>query len=107
MQYRVFNSALLFVLGWSPIMLPLCNPVLLSLAVSRHFSESKTSPSFQLSTYTFLLASRDVCPGSLCHNLSVRVRCMDKNFNIGHNFKTKTFIFHKYIPYDKNFNMVP
>ena len=59
------------------------------------------------------LASRDDCQGSLCHSPSVgvgvsirigiRVGCVDRNFNLGHNFQTerdRAFIFHMCVPYD-------
>ena len=38
------------------------------------------------------------------------IGCMDKNFNLGHNFPTITdrdLIFHMCIPCDKTFDMVP
>ena len=66
--------------------------------------------------YCNLLASRDECPGSLCHSPSVgvgvrvRVGCVDKNFNLGHNFQTsrgRALILHMCIPCDKTFHMVP
>ena len=49
------------------------------------------------------LASRDECPGSLCHSPSVGVRvgCVDKNFNLSHNFQTRrsrALILHMCIP---------
>ena len=40
----------------------------------------------------------------------VRVGCVDKNFNLGHNFQTfkdRAFIFHMCISYDKTFQTVP
>ena len=64
----------------------------------------------------YFLASRDECPGSLCHSPSVGVGvhvclgCVDKNFNLGHNFQTKRckiLILHMCIPCDKTFHMVP
>ena len=64
----------------------------------------------------WFLASRDECPGSLCHSPSVgvgvrvRVGCVDKNFNLGHNFQTRrgrALILHMCIPCDQTFHMVP
>ena len=63
------------------------------------------------------LASRDECPGSLCHSPSVRIGvsvgvrvwCVNKNFNLGLNFLTssdRAFILHVCIPCDKTFHMV-
>ena len=66
-------------------------------------------------TFTFL-ASRDECPGSYCHGPGVHigirvgfgVGCVNKNFNLGHNFLTirdRAFIFHMCIACDKTFDM--
>ena len=61
------------------------------------------------------LASRDECPGSLCHSpcvgvgVLVSVGGVDKNFNLGHNFQTikdRAFILHMCIPCNKTFHMV-
>ena len=60
----------------------------------------------------YFLASRDECAGSLCHSPTVLVRvwCVNKNFNLGQNFLTRSeraFISHMCIPCDKIFHMVP
>ena len=54
------------------------------------------------------------CLRSLCYSpsvrLSIRIGFVDKNFNLGHKFKTITdrdFILHICIPCDKTFHMVP
>ena len=66
-----------------------------------------------LKSLHILLASRDECPGSLCHSPSVgvgvRVGCVDQNFNLGHNFQTRrgrALILHMCIPCGKTFHMV-
>ena len=64
----------------------------------------------------FSLASRDKCLGSWCQSPGVRVHvrigvgCLNKNFNSGHNFLTRTdraFILQMCIPCDKTFHLVP
>ena len=48
--------------------------------------------------------------GSPGVRIRVSIGCVNKNFNLGHNFLTrreKVFILHMCIPYDKNFHMVP
>ena len=64
------------------------------------------------------LGSRDECPGSLCHSpgvgilvcVRVSICCVDKNFNLSHNFPTITdrdLMLYMCIPYDKSFHLVP
>ena len=41
-------------------------------------------------------------------SVGVRVGCIDKSFNLGHNIQTvKNYRFHMCIPYGKTFHMVP
>ena len=65
---------------------------------------------FFIASISSILASRDECPGSLCHSSGVHVGvgCMDKNFNLCHNFPTITerdLILHMCIPCDKTFHL--
>ena len=54
-----------------------------------------------------------IYPGSKCSptvGVAVRVGGVDKNFNLDHNFQTRSdrpFILHMCIPCDKTFHMVP
>ena len=58
-------------------------------------------PRQQQNPHWLFLASRDKCPGSICHypSVVVHVGCVDKNFNHGHNFSTiskRELILHVY-----------
>ena len=76
-----------------------------------------TATCLQLKRLQFL-ASWDECMGRLCHSptvcvgvrVHVSVGCVNKHFNLGNNFLTKServFILQMCIPCDKNFHMVP
>ena len=84
----------------------------LALLVRCHIVFIQIPHSWNSHQHPVFLASRDECPGSLCHSpgVGVGVCGMDKHFNLGHNFQTikdRAFIFHKCIPYDKTFHSVP